>query len=660
MQRDADRYRVFTRRSLILGGGQVIAMSALAARMYYLQVIEGEKYKTLAEENRISLRLLAPPRGRIVDRFGRPMAVNQQNYRVMLIPENTPDISIALETLRAIIEITDADEHRIRREIRRRRRFLPVVIRENLPWRKVAQIEVNAPALPGVLIDVGETRFYPFGEETAPVLGYVAPAAEKDQTGDPLLELPGFRIGRSGLEKVHDLSLRGKGGTSQVEVNALGRSIRELSRNDGTPGADARLTIDLELQRFAAERLGDEAAAAVVLDIHSGEILSMASTPSFDPNAFNRGLSGAEWNALVRNPRGPLNNKAITGQYSPGSTFKMIVALAALEKGVVNVNSQFFCRGHIQLGKTRFHCWKRHGHGMMDVVDAITQSCDVYFYEIAGRTGIDAIAEMARRLGLGQKVGNELPGERAGLIPTRAWKRAVKDEPWHKGETLHAGIGQGFILTTPLQLAVMTARLVNGGRAVEPRLTQALSPQALNPQVQDPRALHLQGQSAEPSAEQSNNLAPAAGPQATPFADIGLQSEHLDLIKRAMARVSNHQRGTAYRARIKEKGWELGGKTGTVQVRRITKGERETGVIKNKDLPWEERDHALFVGFAPVDAPRYAISVLVEHGGGGSSTAAPIARDIMLEVQRRDPSGRQADSDTGSSPADNSTSVQEG
>lgn len=646
MQRDADRYRVFSRRALILGGGQVLAMSALAARMYYLQVIEGEKYKTLAEENRISLRLLAPPRGRIVDRFGRPMAINQQNYRVMLIPENTPDIPAALETLRAIIDISESEEYRIRREIRRRRRFLPVVIQENLPWRKVAQIEVNAPALPGVLIDVGETRFYPFGEETAPVLGYVAPAAEKDQTGDPLLELPGFRIGRSGLEKVHDLSLRGKGGTSQVEVNALGRSIRELSRNDGTPGAEARLTIDLELQRFAAERLGDEAAAAVVMDVHSGEVLSMASTPSFDPNAFNRGLSSAEWKALVRNPRGPLNNKAITGQYSPGSTFKMVVALAALEKGVVNMNSQFFCRGHIRLGNTRFHCWKRTGHGMMDVVDAITQSCDVYFYEIAGRTGIDAIAEMARRLGFGQKVGNELPGERAGLIPTRAWKRAVKDEPWHKGETLHAGIGQGFILTTPLQLAVMTARLVNGGRAVTPRLTQALKPQHLN----------SEGQSEELSPVQLNEVAPAAGPGAPQFDDIGLQSEHLDLIKRAMARVSNHRRGTAYQSRIKEKGQEMGGKTGTVQVRRITKSERETGVIKNKDLPWEERDHALFVGYAPVDAPRYAVSVLVEHGGGGSSTAAPIARDIMQEVQRRDPSRSQARSETNTPPTDSGTS----
>lgn len=633
MHRDADRYRVFSRRALILGGGQVVAMSALAARMYYLQVIEGEKYTTLAEENRISLRLLAPPRGRIVDRFGRPMAINKQNYRVMLIPENTPDISDALRTLSNIIDISDSDVQRIHREIRRRRRFLPVVIQENLPWTKVAQIEVNAPDLSGVLIDVGETRFYPYGEETAPVLGYVAPVAEKDQTGDPLLELPGFRIGRSGLEKVHDLTLRGKGGTSQVEVNALGRSIRELSRNDGTPGAEARLTIDLELQKFAAERLGDEAAAAVVLDVHSGEILTMASTPSFDPNAFNRGLSSNEWKTLVRNPRGPLNNKAITGQYSPGSTFKMIVALAALEKGVVNVNSQFFCRGHIQLGRVRFHCWKRRGHGMMDVVDAITQSCDVYFYEIARKLGIDAIAAMARRLGLGQKLGNELPGERAGLVPTRAWKRAVKDEPWHKGETLHAGIGQGFILTTPLQLAVMTARLVNGGRAVTPRLTQAFEPSTDEPPV---------------------DLAPPA------FDDIGLNPEHLDLVRRAMDRVSNHRRGTAYRARIKEKGQEMGGKTGTVQVRRITKAERETGVIKNKDLPWEERDHALFVGFAPVDAPRYAISILVEHGGGGSSTAAPIARDIMAEVQRRDPSGGTASSTTDNAPSSDMPPVKEG
>lgn len=611
MRREAEQQRLFTRRAVILGGGQLLAMSSLAARMYYLQIVEGERYKTLADENRISLRLLAPPRGRIVDRFGEPLATNQQNYRALLVPENTPAIELTLKRLAKIIDLSDRDRQRILREVKRRRRFVPVVVQENLHWRAVAQIEVNTLALPGVLIDVGDSRYYPGGKATAPVLGYVAPVAEKDRSGDPLLELPGFRIGRAGLEKVHDLALRGRGGTSQVEVNAVGRTIRELSRIEGSPGVEARLTIDGDLQRFVSERLGGESASVVVMDVHTGEVLGMASTPSYDPNAFNRGLSAAEWRALVNNPRSPLSNKAIAGQYAPGSTFKMTVALAALEKGVINPRSQFRCPGSMELGNATFHCWKKTGHGAMDLVNAITQSCDLYFYEVARRTGIDRITAVARRLGFGTRLGIDLPGEQPGLTPTRAWKKKAKGEAWHQGETLLAGIGQGFILATPLQLAVMIARLVNGGRAVTPRLTRHI--------VQSP-----------------SEAAPLVLPE---YSDIGLHPTHLDVMRRAMARVSNSAYGTAYRARIKEPGFEMGGKTGTVQVRRISKYEREYGVKKNADLEWHERDHALFVGYAPLKSPRYAVSVVVEHGGGGASVAAPIARDILFEVQRRDPSG---------------------
>ncbi|MDP6257647.1 MAG: penicillin-binding transpeptidase domain-containing protein, partial [Rhodospirillales bacterium] len=363
------------------------------------------------------------------------------------------------------------------------------------------------------------------------------------------------------------------------------------------------------------KRLSDEAASAVVMDVHTGEVLALASTPSFDPNAFNRGLSQSEWKALASNSRAPLNNKAISGQYSPGSTFKMVVALAALEKGVVTPKSQFFCTGELELGDTIFHCWKKTGHGTMDMMSAITQSCDVYFYEIAKRTGIDRISAMARRLGMGQILGIELTGERQGLIPTRAWKKKVKRVSWQQGETLLAGIGQGFILTTPLQLAVMISRLVNGGKAVVPYLTRQIVP----------------FEAAEPTP-----------PEILEFETIGIHPPHLDLIVKAMAAVSNSPYGTAYRSRIKEPGFQLGGKTGTVQVRRISKAERETSIKKNKDLEWHERDHALFVGFAPVKLPRYAVSVVIEHGGGGSSTAAPIAKDILLEVQHRDPSRGQA------------------
>ena len=595
----------------------MVLFSGLIGRMYYLQVIEGEKYKTLSDENRISLKLISPKRGRILDRSGRPMAINQKNYRVMLVPENTKDIEFSLRKLGKIIPINAHDLARVKREIKRRRRFLPIMLRENMAWNDIAQIEVNTPELPGIVVDVGETRFYPDGAKVASVLGYVSGLSEADLTGDPLLEMPGFKIGKAGMERVHDIALRGKSGTTQVEVNAFGRQIRELERQEGEAGAEVWLTLDVELQKFLAQRLGNEAASAVVMDVHTGEVLALASTPSFDPNAFNRGLSRSEWDVLVSNPRSPLNNKAISGQYAPGSTFKMEVALAALEKGIVTPSTKHFCSGDLKLGNSTFHCWKKSGHGSMGMISAITQSCDVYFYEIAKRTGIDRISAMARRLGLGQILNIEIPGERKGLMPTRAWKKKAKRVSWQQGETLLAGIGPGFILVTPLQLAVMTSRLVNGGKAVLPHLTRNVVPSTEEPK-------------------------PPVIPE---FLALDIKSSHLDLMKKAMVAVPNSPYGTAYKSRIKEPGFQYGGKTGTVQVRRISKAEREVGVKKNKDLRWEERDHALFVGYAPIEAPRYAVSIVVEHGGGGSSVAAPIAKDILLEVQRRDPSKAKSSGD---------------
>jgi len=572
MHRDSERHKMFSRRVAFLVGGKALLLSGLAVRMYYLQVIEADRYRMLAEENRINLRLLPPPRGHIVDRFGVAMADNQQNYRVLLNAEDTPDLEATLDALGQIIPISPGERRRILRDVKRNRRFVPATVRENLDWSQVAKIEVNTPELPGVNIDVGQSRHYPFGASMAHVLGYVAAVSPKEVTGDPLLELPGFRIGKAGVEKVHDLQLRGSGGSSQVEVNAFGHVIRELSRQEGVAGEEVVLTIDLELQKMVYDRLKDQSGAAVVMDIQNGDVLALVSTPAFDPNAFNHGLSQKEWRALTSDPKKPLVNKAINGQFAPGSTFKMIVLLAALEKGIIRPENRIHCSGKIELGTATFHCWKKGGHGWMDSFNAIMQSCDVYFYEIALRTGIDRIAEMARRLGFGGTLGLDLPGEKPGLVPTREWKKKALGASWHKGETVLTGIGQGYLLATPLQLAVMTARLANGGVAVSPRLTR-------------------------PSAE-----APAAAPRDTFVSGL-----------RPMA-----------------------GKSGTVQVRRITMAEREQGVRKNKDLPWRERDHAMFVAYAPVHAPLYAVSVVVEHGGGGSSVAAPIARDILIDAQRRD------------------------
>ncbi|NQV84906.1 MAG: penicillin-binding protein 2 [Rhodospirillales bacterium] len=614
MNRDSERHNMFSRRVAILVGGKALLLSGLAARMYYLQVVEAERYRMLAEENRINLRLLAPPRGHIIDRFGVAMADNQQNYRVLLNAEDATDVEATLDALSQIIPISSGEKNRILRDVKRNRRFVPATVRENLDWSQVAKIEVNAPELPGINIDVGQSRHYPFGPETAHVLGYVAAVSPKEVTGDPLLELPGFRIGKAGVEKVHDLQLRGSGGSSQVEVNAFGHVIRELSRQEGLPGEEVALTIDLELQKMVNRRFESHSGAAVVMDIHNGDILALVSTPGFDPNAFNRGLSHKEWQALTSDPKTPLINKAINGQFAPGSTFKMVVLLAALEKGVIGPENKILCTGEMELGNATFHCWKKDGHGWMDSFNAMMQSCDVYFYEVALRTGIDRIATMARRLGLGAPLGIDLPGEKSGLVPTREWKKKTLRAPWHKGETVLSGIGQGYLLATPLQLAVMTARLANGGVTVSPRLTHP----------------------APVAPEDVFDSAP--GPQTQPVdgENLGLLPAHLELVRSAMEAVTANPKGTAFRARIKEPGREMAGKSGTVQVRRISKTEREQGVHKNKDLPWRERDHAMFVAYAPVHAPRYSISVVVEHGGGGSSVAAPIARDILAEAQRRD------------------------
>ncbi|HET8727656.1 MAG TPA: penicillin-binding protein 2 [Alphaproteobacteria bacterium] len=607
---DTERYRSLTRRTLVLGGMKLGLMGVLTARMYHLQVIESEKFHMLAEENRINMRLLAPSRGEIVDRFGVPLAVNNQNFQVVLVAEQAGDVAATLGKLSGIIPLGEEEIADVMRDVARRRAFVPVTVRENLTWDEVASIEVNAPALPGLSIEVGETRFYPFQESIAHVVGYVGAVAESDLTGDPVLTIPGFKIGKTGTERQHEEALRGKAGASQVEVNAVGRVIRELSRDEGEEGSRAQLTIDIGLQEFVARRLAvEQSASAVVMDVHNGEVYALSSSPGYDPNLFPKGISSVDWSRLLNDPYAPLTNKAIAGQYAPGSTFKMVVALAAMEEGI-GPDYTAYCPGHMTLGNHRFHCWKRGGHGRVDMIDSLEQSCDVYFYDVSRKIGIDKIATMANRLGLGTELEFDLPGEQPGLMPTTAWKLANIGESWHQGETLIASIGQGFVLATPLQLATMTARLVNGGKAVRPRVTQ-----------------HI-GLPNDPA-----NAVP-------PVPDIGLDPAALDSVVRGMVAVTEGSRGTARSAQIRVEGMEMGGKTGTSQVRRITAAERAAGVTSNEDLPWRRRDHALFVGFAPVHAPRYACSVVVEHGGGGSAVAAPIARDILQECQERDP-GRQ-------------------
>jgi len=612
MYRDNARIKSFGRRTALIAGGQLLLFGVLGARLYQLQVLESSRYKLLADENRIHLRLLPPPRGRILDRNGEMLAVNRDNFRLLLVPEEARDVEGILDALSHYVELPEPQRRRVLREVRRNRAFVPITLRENLSWEEVARVEVNAPDLPGVSIDVGQTREYPEGGTAGHLLGYVAAVSESDQDDeDPLLALPGFRIGKSGVEKIQDLAMRGKAGNSQLEVNAVGRVMRELARQEGVPGQDVALTLDLPLQRLAMKKLAEkESAAAVIMDVRSGDVLVMASSPAYDPNAFARGLTSDEWGSLSTDEKTPLINKAIAGVYAPGSTFKLAVAIAAIEAGI-EPDHRVSCHGWTDLGNARFHCWQKRGHGSLDMVGGIENSCDVYFYDLARRIGVDKIAEAANKLGLGKRVGLEVPGEKPGLMPTRAWKRATLGQPWTPGENLVAGIGQGYVLTTPLQLAVMTARVANGAKAVTPRLFRDM----------------LRGDASAPKP-------------AIEFPDLDISPKALEVVQKGMWAVSNSPRGTARSSRIAKQPFEMAGKTGTSQVRRITKYERETRVRKNEELPWKERDNALFVGYVPAKQPRYAISVVVEHGGGGAAVAGPIARDLLLETMLRDPSGR--------------------
>ena len=594
------RQQRVTRRALLLGAAQLGGFGLLAGRMYQLQVLESERYVTLADKNRIGLRLDVATRGLILDRYGKALANNRTTYRIAVVPELAGDLPRVLDQLHELVPLDPEDRQRVLERATRQRSFLPVTAYENLLWREIARIGVHTADLPGVEISATKQRVYPEGPYSVHLIGYVGLVSEKELTGDPVLTLPDFRIGKSGVEKVYDLRLRGAAGRRQVEVNAVGRTIRELDHKPAQTGTALRLSLDAKLQRFSVDRLGDETGAAVVMDAHSGEVLAMASRPTFDPALFAGGISHADWNSLLTAPDTPLVNKAIAGQYAPGSTFKMVVALAALESGMVTAKTSFFCPGFMELGKGKFHCWNRHGHGKVNLHSSIVQSCDVYFYEVARRIGIDRIAAMARRLGFGTKLGIDLPGETGGLMPDKDWKRRRFDQPWQIGESLIAGIGQGYVLATPLQLAVMIARLVNGGLAVTPRLT-----------VPD----------AQPVAERPPSM------QISPSA--------LRAVISGMVGVMSDAKGTARAAQIPAPEMRMGGKTGTSQVRRISTRERRLGVLRNQERPREHRDHALFVGFAPIEKPRFVTAVIVEHGGGGSTTAAPIARDILLETQLR-------------------------
>jgi penicillin-binding protein 2 len=583
------------RRSLILFGGQLAVVGLLGWRMRQLGVKKSEEFRLLAEENRVNMRLIPPSRGLIFDRRGEPIATNTSIYKIEMVREQAGDPEVVLERLSAIIPLSREEIDGALKEMSKRRGFVPVTVASGLEWEHIAAVSANAPVLPGVLPAEGQFRKYPKGADFAHIVGYVGPVSDYDlertDDDDPLLLIPKFQIGKNGIEVRQDHELRGAAGVKRIEVNSVGRVIRELGREESTQGTNLQLTVDARLQALAQRRLGTESAAAVVMDVRNGDLMALASAPSFDPNKFVNGISVPDWRALNENKYRPLANKTVSGTYPPGSTFKMVVALAALEAGVIGPEETVFCPGYMNLGNRRFHCWRRGGHGHVHMRQGLQHSCDVFFYEAAKRLGVDKISEMANRLGLGIHHDLPLPAIREGLTPTEAWKQARRGEAWVTGDTLNTGIGQGFVLASPLQLAVMTARIASGTEV-------------------GPRLIHRQSEGDAPSS-------------------LGLDPAHLALVRGGMYDVSNHPRGTAYRSRLQRDDAKIAGKTGTSQVRIITTEERAKGVFRNEDLPWERRDHALFIGYAPFENPRYAISVIVEHGGGGSAAAAPIAKDIM-------------------------------
>ena len=629
-QTDNERSSLFTRRALLLGGAQGLLLTALAGRLYELQVLDTQRFATMAEDNRISMRMLAPSRGLIFDRTGQPLAVNRNNYRAMVTSDRGRGAEIVIDRLDQIFNLGEAEKGRLLRELRRSRNTQPSVVRENLNWEEVARLEFNAPDLPGVFIDLGQSRDYPEGELMSHVIGYTGRVADEDLNGrdDPVLQLATMRFGKKGVERSLEDDLRGRAGALQVEVNAVGRVVRELDRTEGQPGANALLTIDFELQRFATEKLKQrqidigsdhQSGSVVVMDVITGDVLAMVSQPGFDPNMFARGISQNEWRDLLDNPERPLNNKAIGGAYPPGSTYKMVTALAALDSKALDPWTVLPCNGFIELGDIKFHCWLKGGHGGLSVQGGLSNSCDCFFYEAARRTGVDKIAEMANRLGFGKLSELGLPGESPGIQPSRQWKQEKYSKPWQQGDSFNLGIGQGYMNATPLQLAIMTSRIANGGYEVQPNMLLA-------------------------KAAPREELAPPAVRTRPTAPSLRLDPRHIALVRQGMTDVVNSPGGTANQLRFDpatnkpfDPAVQFGGKTGTAQVKRISERERAMGVTEAQ-LPWHLRSHALFVCFGPVDNPRYACAVIVEHGMAGGATAGPVGRDVLVETMRRDPS----------------------
>ena len=587
------------RRMFIIGSFKFFIMVGIVSRLFFLQVKENKKYLTLSDKNRIREWKLAPVRGEFHDYFGNVIAGNFEAYQLHIIPEQVDDFRYVIYRIKDLLELSDAEFNKVLKKKKEIKPWETLIVSDNLSWQKFSKINNHLYDLNGVKPVISISRNYPFKENFTHLIGYVSQANQNDiDTNESIKKnfVPGLKVGKIGLEKTFEKSLIGSNDVERYEVNAYGRRISQLEFQKGEKGKTIRLTIDTEVQKLANELLKDKAGSICVMDIYTGAIIAMHSGPSFDPNLFVFGISQDEWQLIRNDPMKPLVNKTLQGNYSPGSIIKPIVALSALENGIMNTNFTVKCTGKTEMYGQTYHCWKKKGHGFVSLRNAMKQSCDTYFYEIARKLGVDRLSETAKKFGLGEKVFGELfEIEKKGLVPNTQWKKNALGKGWLLGETIITGIGQGYIQTTPIQLCLMTAQIANGGYKIYPHIV------VNNDAKAQPSDKYM------PLYENSNNI---------------------KIIKDAMFGSTNEVMGTSYRSRIDDPKYQFAGKTGTAQVKKITERERELD-LKTFEIPYEERDHALYVAFGPYKNPRYALSVIVEHGGNGSTTAAPMATKLF-------------------------------
>ena len=616
--------KLISRRMFLLSVGKAIVVVGVLGRLISLQINESKKYKTLSDKNRFREWKLAPERGVIKDYFNQDIASNRQVYQIHLIPENTNSIDQIFFRLKSILKISDKRISSLKKRIIKQKPWEPIIVSDNLDWSEFSRINLFLHELQGIEPVVSVARVYK-DSSSAHILGYVSQVSAKDLKNKKYLKeilVPGIAVGKTGLERRFDKEMIGKVGFQRYEVNAFGKRIKQILVNQGQAGKDYKTTLDLEVQKYTAEILGDKAASVCVMDIYNGDIISLVSSPSYDPNTFVHGVDRDYWNSLISNDRKPLTNKALSGLYPPGSTVKTLVALSALENKIVSPLKSVKCTGKIEMHGEKFHCWEKKGHGVVNMRSAIKRSCDVYFYEIARRLGVDKLSETAKKFGLGQKVLKNFSEERSGVVPNTSWKKKYIGENWYIGETLHTGIGQGYFQSTPIQLCLMTAQIANGGFEIKPKiifdskknnLKEYLKFKKENPNQPLPQKLLLSNLDLKPLFKNQDNI---------------------NIIKDAMYSSSNEPGGTSYRSRLEDKRYMFAGKTGSSQIKRFTEEQREAEV-KQENVPYKSRDHALFIAFAPVSDPKYAISVVVEHGGSGSKAAAPIAKKVIKKVLER-------------------------